>query len=41
MTAMATGWRVGDGARCAWENGFEILRAGCIEAHDGLACRAR
>lgn len=25
----------------AWENGFEILRAGCIKAHNGLICRPR
>jgi hypothetical protein len=25
----------------AYENGFEILRAGHIKAHNGLVCRAR
>lgn len=27
--------------RYAWENGFEILRAGVIKAHNGLVCRVR
>jgi hypothetical protein len=27
--------------RYAWENGFDVVRAGIIKAHNGLVCRAR
>ncbi|MEO6066479.1 MAG: hypothetical protein ABIQ41_00690 [Gemmatimonadales bacterium] len=25
----------------AWENGFDVRRAGVIKAHNGLVCRSR